>query len=165
VNVSDIMTRKVITVPPDYSVERAVQLFQQRGIRHLPVLDGSQLVGIVSERDLVRALEPLRAKKKKLLNVGGLFFLLEPLEVKEIMSKDVISVPPDVSVQYAAASMVVSRLGALPVVADGKLVGIVTDTDLLRYLASEESKPAPAGAKPRGAKTTREHKRRSARQP
>jgi len=155
VNVSDIMTRKLITVPPDYSVESAVQLFQRRGIRHLLVLDGSMLVGVVSDRDLVRSLEPLRSKKKKLLNVGGLFFLLEPIEVREIMSKDVVTIQPDVSVQYAAASMVVSRFGALPVVDNGELVGIVTDTDLLRYLASQEAKPPAARRRNRAAKSTR----------
>jgi acetoin utilization protein AcuB len=134
-NVSDVMSRKLITVSPEDSVEKAVQLFRQRGIRHLLVLERARLVGIVSDRDLMRALEPLRAKRKKLLNVGGLFFLLEPIEVREIMSRDVITIQPDLSVPYAAALMLTSRYGALPVVADEEVVGIVTATDLLRYLA------------------------------
>jgi acetoin utilization protein AcuB len=163
-NVSDVMTRKLITVTPDDSVEKAVQLFRQRGIRHLLVLKGQRLVGIVSDHDLMRTLEPLRAKRKKLLNVGGLFFLLEPVEVREIMSKDVVTIQPDHSLQYAAAMMVTSRYGALPVVADEEVVGIVTATDLLRYLAKLDLQPKQQrkartvtrrGRNARGARTTR----------
>jgi CBS domain-containing protein len=139
VKVSELMTRKLVTVSPEDSVEKAVQLFRQRSVRHLLVLQGERLVGIVSDRDLIHAMEPLRAKQRKLLNVGGLFFLLEPLEVQEIMSRDVITIAPDLSVQDAAAFMVSSRFGALPVVANDKLVDIITQTDLLRCLA----KPAP----------------------
>jgi acetoin utilization protein AcuB len=140
VKVSELMTRKLITVSPDDSIEKAVQLFRQRSVRHLLVLQGERLVGILSNRDLMHAMEPLRAKQRKLLNVGGLFFLLEPLEVQEIMSRDIITIAPDLSVQDAAAFMVSSRFGALPVVANDKLVGIITETDLLRCFLA---KPAP----------------------
>jgi acetoin utilization protein AcuB len=133
--VSELMTRKLITVSPDESVEKAVQLFRERSIRHLLVLENDRLVGIVSDRDLMHAMEPVQAKKKRLLNVGGLFFLLEPLEVREIMSRDVKTIAPDLSVQDAAAYMVASRFGALPVVDNDTLVGIITETDLLRYFA------------------------------
>ena len=110
--VSELMTRKLITVSPEDSVEKAVQLFRQRSIRHLLVLDEGRLVGILSDRDLMHAMEPVQAKAKKLLNIGGMFFLLEPLEVQEIMSRDVITVAPDLAVQDAAALMVTSRFGA-----------------------------------------------------
>lgn len=133
--VSELMTRKLITVAPDDSVEKAVQLFRQRSVRHLLVLQGERLVGILSDRDLMHAMEPLRAKQRKLLNVGGLFFLLEPFEVQEIMSRDVITIAPELSIQDAAAFMLSSRFGALPVVANDKLVGIITATDLLRCFA------------------------------
>ena len=72
--VSKLMSRKLITVSPEDSVERAVQLLRQRGVRHLLVLKNGRLVGIVSDRDLKRALDPARSKKKKLLNLGGLFY-------------------------------------------------------------------------------------------
>jgi acetoin utilization protein AcuB len=143
VKVSEIMTRKLITVSPDDSVEKTVQLFRERRVRHLLVLKGERLVGIISDRDLVHALEPVRGREKKVLNVGGLYFLLEPMEVREIMSRDVITIGPERSVQDAAAMMLSSRFGALPVVADGELMGIVTETDLLRCLTKlgPESRP------------------------
>jgi acetoin utilization protein AcuB len=135
------MTPRLVTVSPDDSVEKAVQLFRQRGVRHLPVLKGKRLVGILSDRDLMRAMEPLRSKERKLLNVGGLFFLLEPVEVREIMSRDVVTIAPDLSVQDAAAIMVASRFGALPVIANDELVGIITETDLLRCFARSTAEP------------------------
>jgi acetoin utilization protein AcuB len=156
VKVSELMTRKLITVAPDDSVEKAVQLFRQRGVRHLLVLEGERLVGILSDRDLMRAMEPLRANGRKLLNVGGLFFLLEPFEVREIMSRDVIVVGPELSVQDAAAFMVTSRFGALPVVANDEVVGIITETDLLRCFA----KPAPQHRQMTKPRRAAESKRR-----
>ena len=133
--VSAIMSRNLLTVSPEDSVEKAVQLFRQRRVRHLLVLENQRLVGMLSDHDLMRAMEPLRTRKK-LLNLGGLFFLLEPFEVREIMTRNVISVSPEYSLQDAAGLMVRSRFGALPVVSSkGEVVGIVTQTDLLRCLA------------------------------
>jgi acetoin utilization protein AcuB len=133
--IADLMTTKLLTVAPDDSVEGAVRLLQQRGVRHLLVLENDDLVGILSDRDLKRALDPQKRKKKKLLNLGGLFFLLEPILVREIMTKDPTSIAPDATAQEAAMLMVSKRFGALPVVKKGKLVGIVTESDLLRYFA------------------------------
>jgi CBS domain-containing protein len=69
------------------------------------------------------------------LNLGGLFFLLEPIYVREIMTPDPVTVGPEMSAQEAAALMVTERFGALPVEREGETVGIVTETDLLRYFA------------------------------
>lgn len=140
--VSQVMTRKLITISPEESVEAAVQLLRQRGVRHILVLDDGELVGIVSDRDIKRAVEPSKAKKKKLLNLGGLFFLLEPFVVREIMTADVVSISPGCSVEEAATVMVDGRFGALPVVRGKELVGIVTETDLLRCLAKSRKKKA-----------------------
>ena len=145
-NVSQLMTRKLITIPVSDSVETAVQLLRQRGVRHLLVLDKRRLVGIVSDRDIKRALDRRRTKKK-VMNLGGLYFLLEPFSVEEIMTRKVVSVEPDISAQEAASIMVDNRFGALPVVKNDKLVGIITETDLLRYFA--KSTPVePEGGKP-----------------
>jgi CBS domain-containing protein len=133
--VSDLMSRKLIVVAPDDPVERAVKLLRYRGIRHLLVLQAGDLVGIISDRDVKRALDPGRGRKKKVMNIGGLFFLLEPVYVHEIMSRNVLSIGPGATARQAAEMMVAERLGALPVVDKGKLVGILTETDLLRYLA------------------------------
>jgi acetoin utilization protein AcuB len=137
--VSKLMSRKLITVSPDDSVERAVQLLRQRGVRHLLVLKDGRLIGIVSDRDLKRALDPAKAKKRKMLNLGGLFFLLEPFAVREIMSRDVVSIEPDATPQTAASLMVDMKFGALPVVKNSTLLGIITETDLLKYFAKQPS--------------------------
>jgi acetoin utilization protein AcuB len=133
-NVSELMTRELTCVAPDDTVEVAVQLLHRRGIRHLLVMNKGRLVGIVSDRDIKRALDPRRTKKK-LLGLGGLFFLLEPVEVREIMTRNPVTISPNVSAQEAAAILVAERFGALPVVEDGETVGIVTETDLLAYFA------------------------------
>jgi acetoin utilization protein AcuB len=146
--VSELMTRKLITVAPDDSVEEAVQLLRQRGVRHLLVMKGGRLVGILSDRDLKRAMDP-GTPKKKLMNIGGLFFLLEPILVREIMTPEPVTVGPDLSAQEAAAIMVAERFGALPVEEGGKTVGIVTETDLLRYFARSGGERPPEGEKPR----------------
>jgi acetoin utilization protein AcuB len=139
VTVADLMSRKLITVSPDDPVERVVRLLRYRGVRHLLVVENGDLVGIVSDRDIKRALDPQRGRKKKVMSLGGLFFLLEPFAVREIMSPGVISIQPDATVRLAAQAMVAERIGALPVMDNGKLVGIITETDLLRHLAASES--------------------------
>jgi acetoin utilization protein AcuB len=140
--VSQLMTRKLISVAPDDSVEAAVQLLRRRGVRHLLVVEGEQLVGILSDRDLKRAMDP-ETPKKKLLNIGGLFFLLEPILVREIMTPNPVTVDPDMSAQQAATIMVTERFGALPVEKNRKTVGIVTETDLLRFFAMNEEERVP----------------------
>jgi acetoin utilization protein AcuB len=137
--VSAIMTRDLILVSPDDSVEVAVDLLRRRGVRHLLVAKNNRLVGIVSDRDIKRALDP-RKTRKKLLGIGGLFFLLEPILVREIMTPDPVTIGPGLSVQDAASLMVAERFGALPVVQKGDTVGIVTETDLLRYFAKSAEK-------------------------
>lgn len=141
--IADLMSTKLYTVSPDDSVEGAVRLLQQRGVRHLLVLQGHDLVGILSDRDIKRALEPKKSKSRKMLNLGGLFFLLEPILIHEIMTKNPMAIGPDATAQEAAQFMVSKRIGALPVVKAGKLVGIVTETDLLRYFAAP-TKPKKA---------------------
>jgi acetoin utilization protein AcuB len=138
--IADLMTTKLYTVSPEDSVEGAVRLLQQRGVRHLLVVDGNDLVGIVSDRDIKRALDSTKSKHKRLLNLGGMFFLLEPIYVREIMTKDPTVINASATAQEAAALMLSKKFGALPVVKRGALVGIVTETDLLRYFASLPAK-------------------------
>jgi acetoin utilization protein AcuB len=144
-NVSRLMSKRLYTIGPDDSVEGAVRQLGERGVRHLLVLDKNRLVGILSDRDLKRALEPSKAKKKKLLNIGGLYFLLEPIYVREIMTRDPVTIPPDTHVEEAATIMVEKRFGALPVVKNGTLVGIVTESDLLRYFAERPQQTKKKG--------------------
>src|SRR5438093_9823413 len=137
--VSALMNHELIFVAPDDSVEEAVKLLRRSGVRHLLVMSKNRLLGIISDRDIKRALDP-RQTKKKLMDIGGLYFLMEPILVEEIMTADPITIPPTTSVNQAAYIMVERRFGALPVVENGKTVGIVTETDLLRHFAEEGPK-------------------------
>jgi len=134
--VSELMSRELITVEPQDSVEEAVKLLRRRGVRHLLVMKKGRLLGIISDRDIKRALDP-RKTRKKLMDIGGLYFLLEPILVEEIMTRDPVVITPDASAGHAAFILVGRRFGALPVVESGRTVGIVTETDLLRYFATE----------------------------
>ncbi len=117
------------------------------------VLKDDELVGILSDRDIKRALHPERSKKK-LLGIGGLYFLLEPIPVREIMTPDPVTIEASASVQEAASVMVKKRFGALPVVRGDEVVGIITETDLLRYFAQKAPEPS------REAKSSRRPKPR-----
>src|SRR6185503_7871780 len=109
--IADLMTTKLFTVSPDDSVEGAVRLLQQRGVRHLLVLDGHDLVGIISDRDIKRALDSTKNKHKKVLNLGGLNFLLEPILVSEIMTEDPTTIAATATAQEAAKIMLKNRFG------------------------------------------------------
>ena len=161
--VSQLMTRNLISVSPVDSVEEAVRLLRQKGVRHLLVLKQGRLVGIISDRDIKRALEPSQVRKKKLMNIGGLFFLLEPILIREIMTRDVVTIGPEAYVQEAASIMVVERFGALPVVKDDKPVGIVTETDLLRYFANSAAKTDSGKKRKSKTKGTRKRKTKGTR--
>jgi acetoin utilization protein AcuB len=126
--VQDIMQTKVFTVTPDTTLREAIQLTGQRGIRHLPVVDGERLVGIVSDRDLKRAV----ASPATSLEVHELLYLLSRVRVRDFMTATVITIGPMSPVEDAARLMVLERIGALVVTDGERLVGIVTETDVLR---------------------------------
>jgi acetoin utilization protein AcuB len=103
---------------------------QSRRIRHLPVVEGDRLVGIVTDRDLRTALpSPLQKEGPAAWEV------LSGTRVGEVMTKEVISAIPEMPMEDAAEIMLTRRIGALPVVHQGKLVGIITVTDVLRAFA------------------------------
>ena len=126
--VQDVMQTKVFTATPDTTLPEALRLTSQRGIRHLPVLDGDQLVGIVSDRDLKRAM----ASPATSLETHELTYLLDHLRVGEIMTRTVITIGAMFPIEAAARLMIQDKIGALPVTAGGRLVGLVTETDVLR---------------------------------
>jgi acetoin utilization protein AcuB len=117
--VRDVMATDLVTVRPDESARQAYRLMRDHRFRHLPVVENGQLVGILSDRDLRPVLlSPTLARAS----------------VGELMNEDLTTVVPDAPVEEAASLLVVKRIGCLPVVADGRLVGIVTETDLLAVL-------------------------------
>ena len=103
---------------------------KQKKVRRLPVRDNDKLVGIVALSDVLEA-EPSQATT---LSIYEINYLLAELQVQKIMKKPVITVTPDASVREAANLMLTHKIGGLPVVDKGMLVGIVTATDLLNYL-------------------------------
>jgi acetoin utilization protein AcuB len=141
--VRDHMKRDPVTVKKDDSFRYALKLIRKEGIRHLPVLDGKKLVGIVTDRDLRQA-APSPATT---LEVHELNYLLERLKIEAIMTKKVITVAPMTTLHDAATLLFAHKIGCLPVVEHEELVGIVTEGDILRaYVQREvslEAAPAP----------------------
>jgi len=126
--VQDVMQTKLFTVTPATTLPEALRLTGQRGVRHLPVLDGDQLVGILSDRDLKRAM----ASPATSLEAHELNYLLDRLRVEEFMTRKVVTIGRMFPIEAAASRMAQEKIGALPVTDDGRLVGLVTETDVLR---------------------------------
>jgi acetoin utilization protein AcuB len=125
--VREIMQTRLVTVTPKTTLPEAIKLVSQRRIRHLPVVENDDLVGIVSDRDLKRAM----ASPANSLTAHELLYLLDRLTVGEIMTRTVVTIGPMFPIEDAARLMVQERIGALPVTDGGALVGIVTETDVL----------------------------------
>ncbi len=148
VKVKDIMSKDVKTVSPDSSVEDVAKILSENDMSGLPVVENEKLVGIISESDLI-------VQDKKLhfpdyINViGGIIYLesyknfkkefkkFTASKVKDLMSKKIITVSPDDTVQDAATIMSEEDVNRLPVLEDGKLVGIITRGDIVRNLARD----------------------------
>ena len=127
--VGNRMTKRPITVSEDTGVDRALELMHSEKVRRLPVLDKQgQLVGIVSELDLLKA-SPSAATS---LSVYELPYLLSKIKMRDIMTKEVITVTEDTTLEEAALLMAENRIGGLPVMRGDKLVGIITETDLFK---------------------------------
>jgi CBS domain-containing protein len=130
--VRDLMSKPVRTPGPNEPVAGADELMRMERIRHLPVLDeAGALCGIVSQRDLfrgalARALGDAESAQAKLLGL---------LRVKDVMNAPVVTASPDETVAEAAARMVDRKLGCLVVVEDGRMLGILTESDFVRSFA------------------------------
>jgi acetoin utilization protein AcuB len=128
--VREWMTEKVITVTPDISMMKASRLMKEHNIHRLPVLDErGSLLGIISDRDIKEA----SPSKATTLDMHELYYLLSEIKVRDIMTKNPLSVHGDDSVEQAAILMVERHIGGLPVVDDkGRLIGIITDSDIFK---------------------------------
>ena len=127
-NVRDLMTTSPITVGPETPVLDARQLMVDKRFRHVLIADGPKLLGIVTDRD-IRLNLPSPATS---LSVWEINYLLARLTVASVMTKSLVTVSPRQDTRAAALLMLDHKIGALPVVDGGQLVGIITETDLLR---------------------------------
>lgn len=126
--VRDLMTGAPITVSPDTPMLDARHLMLSKHFRHLLVTKNDQLVGIVTDRD-IRLNLPSQATS---LSVWEINHLLTKLTVGQVMTQSVITVGPNRDAADAARLMLDHKIGALPVMDGGRLIGIVTETDMLR---------------------------------
>ncbi len=127
--VKDRMTPRPITIGEDASLEEALRLMHSEHIRRLPVVDKEgRMVGIVSELDLLKA-SPSPATS---LSIYEIPYLLSKIKMRDIMTKDVITVTEDTPLEEAARIMADNKIGGLPVMRDGRLVGIITETDIFK---------------------------------
>jgi CBS-domain-containing membrane protein len=132
--VSEVMQREVATLEASERLDLADDIMRLGRVRHMPVVDGNRVRGIVSQRDLFAAslsktidFEPTERRA-----------FLHAIDVSEVMSQDVMSVSPDTTLREAARRILRHGIGCLPVVEDDTLVGLVTETDLLRAAFLDE---------------------------
>jgi acetoin utilization protein AcuB len=138
--VYELMAGALITVGPETSVLEARQLMLRERIRHLLVTEGKRLVGIVTDRD-IRLHLPSQATS---LSAGEVNYLLARLPVSRVMARTLVTVEPERDARAAARIMLDHRIGCLPVLDGQALVGIVTETDILRAYVRSWS-PAEVG--------------------
>ncbi|HUE99309.1 MAG TPA: CBS domain-containing protein [Anaerolineales bacterium] len=128
--VGERMSRPVISVSPDAPINEVLAMFRNEHIRRAPVMKNGKLVGIVSERDLLNA-SPSSATT---LSVWEMNYLISKVLIKNVMTKKVITVDKDIPIEEAARIMADRKIGGVPVVSAGKVVGMITETDLFKVL-------------------------------
>jgi CBS domain-containing protein len=130
--VKNWMTSPVITATPEMALARARQIFDERHIRALPVMQGDHLVGLINRQVLIRL--DLSILGNEVWNLG----MDVPDETAaDVMKKKVLTISADTTIHKAARTMLENKITALPVLENDKLIGILTSSDLLRYIISE----------------------------
>jgi acetoin utilization protein AcuB len=126
--VRDWMSRNPITVQEDASFAEAWALMRERRFRHLPVMRGDAVVGVITDRDIRDAApSSVHAAHTDTAKIAA-------IKVKELAGKKVITVGPDDELERAAVKLFIHRIGALPVTEEGRLIGIVTETDVFHAM-------------------------------
>lgn len=120
------MTKNPYTIEVKASISDAVALFREKGLKRLPVVDGEKVVGILTQSD-IQKVSPTKATSLSIFEIN---YLLTKLTVKDAMSKNVITIEAESLLEEAAVIMREKRIGTLPVVEGGKLVGIITESDI-----------------------------------
>ena len=128
--VKERMSHPVISVRPDMPILEALKLMQRERIRRMPVIQDGKMLGIVSDKDLIHA-APSDATS---LSVWEINYLVSKIHVKEVMTAHVLSVTEDTPIEEAARIMADNKIGGLPVMSNGGVVGLITETDLFKIL-------------------------------
>ncbi|OGP86104.1 MAG: hypothetical protein A2Y95_04440 [Deltaproteobacteria bacterium RBG_13_65_10] len=129
--VRSVMHNNIVTVSADDSLDTVDDIMNLGHVRHLPVVKAGELVGVVSQRDLLRA----SLSSISSIGLGEKKAFLNSVKIREVMSMRLITIQPDATIQEAAEIMADEKIGCLPVVEDGHLVGMLTETDLLHHVA------------------------------
>jgi len=128
--VGERMSHPVISVSPETPIQEALVMFKKEHIRRAPVIKDGQLIGIVSERDLLNASpSPVTS-----LSIWEINYLISKVTVKQVMSRKVKTIDIGTPIEEAARIMADSKIGGLPVIRSGKVVGMITETDLFKIL-------------------------------
>src|SRR4030042_2180601 len=129
-SIEEFMTKNVITVGPETNLLDAQKLMIEKKIRRLPVIDKVKLVGIVTEHDLFES-TPSRINP---MGAQQLHYILSSMKVKNVMTRNPITVSPQTPFEDALRIGQEKKIGSFPVVESGKLVGIITESDIVRFL-------------------------------
>ena len=132
VPISQIMSTNLITITPKDSLYDAERLFKEHHIRHLPVVEGNKLVGILSYSDLLKI---SYADVNESDDVESIVY--ETFTIPQIMAKSLVTVEPDTSIKQAVELLTNQSFHSLPVVENGILQGVLTTTDLLKYFLEQ----------------------------
>jgi len=128
--VADWMTKKVITVDLDGYLSDAITIMRDKGVKHLPVVKGSKIKGIISDRD-IKEFSPSKATT---LDIYELHYILANTKIKDLMKTKVFTITSDAPVEEAAMIMLDRNVGCLPVVEGGTLSGIISDKDIFHAM-------------------------------
>jgi acetoin utilization protein AcuB len=131
--VKNWMSKEVITVDVDDSMQNAIYILQEHKINILPVMENGNIVGIITDRDLKKA-SPSDATT---LDMHELMYIISKIKIRNLMKKNLYTIPPDFTIEEAAAMLMEKRISGLPVVDEKKqLIGIITRSDIFRVIIS-----------------------------
>jgi len=122
------MSKPVITISPDMPIAEALNMMKVEKVRRFPVVKEGKLLGLVSDKDLLNA----SPSPVSTLSIWEMNYLLNKITVSEVMVKNILTVTEDTPIEQAARIMADNKIGGLPVMRDGGVVGIITETDLFK---------------------------------
>ena len=132
VPVSQIMAKALIVVNPTKKISEVNQMFNEYGIRHIPVVDGSKIIGVISKNDVQKLGFGTSDENTEALNA-----IYDSFELKNVMVKNPITVTADTHIKDVAEIFYNQSFHSLPVIENEEIVGIVTTTDLVKYLLDQ----------------------------